>query len=199
MKIVNKTNVNGPYPDKTWEAIYGKESTFCMEVIRKIEETKCDFCLGECSSEFTCCSKRCWDSLCKERESEFKPLLNIRHIIQPSNMKPSLKRMIADEISGMTDIDETAARISKLITLKVTIPKKVWILLGEVEDADGSEVVAVFKRNPTERQKKEALKRHIFCCYGVKNEKDLKEKAEIELTEEMDRYSLNVYFRDIEP
>ena len=166
MKIVNKTNVNGPYPDKTWEAIYGKESTFCMEVIRKIEETKCDFCLGECSSEFTCCSKRCWDSLCKERESEFKPLLNIRHIIQPSNTKPSLKRMIVDEISEMTDIDETAARISKLITLKVTIPKKVWILLGEWEGAEGCEVIAVFKHNPTKKQQRKVEKREFIRRYG---------------------------------
>jgi hypothetical protein len=119
--------------------------------------------------------------------------------------KFSLKQMIVEEISRMTDIDGTAARISKLITLKVTIPKKVWILLGEVEDEEGSEVVAVFKRNPNKKQQKEALKRHILRIYEAKSDAELEEKTGGSMEGQISRYTpeeggaLSVASREIEP
>jgi hypothetical protein len=102
--------------------------------------------------------------------------------------KFSLKQMIVEEISRMTDIDGTAARISKLIT-----PKKVWILLGEWEGAEGcvmSHVIAVFKHNPTKKQQIKVEKRKWQRSSSPRYSTDC-------LNDE--RFSLKVVSCEIEP
>jgi len=43
---------------------------------------------------------------------------------------------------------------------------KVWILLGEWEGAEGCEVIAVFKHNPTKKQQRKVWKREFSRRYG---------------------------------
>jgi hypothetical protein len=69
MKIVNKTKIKGPYPSKTWEQLYGKKKAlFGFEVFPKVKDNECDSCMKECSPDWNCCSKECYDNLCADSE-----------------------------------------------------------------------------------------------------------------------------------
>ncbi len=71
MKITNKTKIKGPYPDQTWEQLYGKKKAlFGFVVTPKIKDNECDHCGKECSPDWNCCGKECYDNLCADARSE---------------------------------------------------------------------------------------------------------------------------------
>jgi hypothetical protein len=71
MRIINNTSVEGPYPGKTWEALYAKRGAlFPALIVVKIEEEECDRCRQKCDARYTCCSKACWRALCREHRED---------------------------------------------------------------------------------------------------------------------------------
>jgi hypothetical protein len=76
MKIVNLSKTKGPYPGRTWEeeAVEAERergaSLFSFLIVAKVEEEKCDHCLGSCSPDFSCCSKKCFEERNQEAREE---------------------------------------------------------------------------------------------------------------------------------
>ncbi len=118
-----------------------------------------------------------------------------------NKQKKELRRLIMDTMlpkycvrsGSYAEIRKTACQLTKAIdALPFVInhmPQKVWILLGEVADTTGAEVIATFKHNPTKKEQKEALKKHILQAMSANDEIDLKaELARYTVAESGDMY-----------
>lgn len=108
-----------------------------------------------------------------------------------NKQKKKLRRLIRDTILPPCSVSSLSfaeiRRLSSLLTEAITkanakTPQKVWVLLGDVVDADGSEVIAVFRHNPTKKEQKEALKKYILQA--------MSDNDEIDLKAEMERYTV---------
>jgi hypothetical protein len=115
-----------------------------------------------------------------------------------NKQKKELRRLIRDTILppcsvsslSFAEIRELSCRLADVIAkANAKAPQEVWILLGEVADTTGAEVIATFKHNPTKKEQKEALKKHILQAMSANDEIDLKaELARYTVAESGDMY-----------